>query len=52
MGGVGSGSWHRFDKKSNTDECQSIDVRYLHRQRPATAGALILLTVVAGWEAE
>jgi hypothetical protein len=31
MGGVGSGSWHRFDKKSNTDECQSIDVRYLHR---------------------
>jgi hypothetical protein len=30
MGGVGSGSWYRF-KKTTTDECQSIDVRYLHR---------------------
>jgi hypothetical protein len=31
MGGIGSGSWYRFDKKTTTDECQSIDVRYLHR---------------------
>jgi hypothetical protein len=31
MGGLGSGSWHRFNKKSTTDKCQSIDVRYLHR---------------------
>jgi hypothetical protein len=31
MGGVGSGSWYRFNKKTTTDECQSIDVRYLHR---------------------
>jgi hypothetical protein len=31
VGGVGSGSWYRFDKKTTTDECQSIDVRYLHR---------------------
>jgi hypothetical protein len=31
MGGVGSGSWYRFNKKSTTDKCQSIDVRYLHR---------------------
>ena len=31
MGGVGSGSWYRFDKKTTTDECQTIDVRYLHR---------------------
>jgi hypothetical protein len=31
VGGVGSGSWHRFDKKTITDECLSIDVRYLHR---------------------
>ncbi len=30
MGGVGSGSWYGFIKKT-TDECQSIDVRYLHR---------------------
>src|SRR3712207_9556781 len=31
MGGVGSGNHYRFDKKTTTDECQSIDVRYLHR---------------------
>jgi hypothetical protein len=31
MGGIGSGSWYRFDKKTTTDECQSIDVRHLHR---------------------
>jgi hypothetical protein len=31
VGGVGSGNWYRFDKKTTTDECQSIDVRYLHR---------------------
>ncbi len=31
MGGVGSGGWYRFDKKTTTEECQSIDVRYLHR---------------------
>jgi hypothetical protein len=31
MGGAGSGSWYRFKKKTTTDECQSIDVRYLHR---------------------
>src|SRR3712207_5922593 len=31
MGGASSGGWYRFDKKTTTDECQSIDVRYLHR---------------------
>src|SRR5215211_6823236 len=31
MGNVGSGNWYRFDKKTTIDECQSIDVRYLHR---------------------
>jgi hypothetical protein len=31
MGGVGSGNWYRFDKKTTTDECYSVDVRYLHR---------------------
>ena len=31
MGGVGSGSWYRFSKKTTTDECHSMDVRYLHR---------------------
>jgi len=32
MGGVGSGNWYRFDKKSTTGECHSVDVRYLHRE--------------------
>ena len=32
MGGVGSGTWYRFDKKTTTDECHSLDVRYLHRE--------------------
>jgi hypothetical protein len=31
VGGVGSGNWYRFDKKTITDECHSVDVRYLHR---------------------
>src|SRR5829696_5484481 len=32
MGGVGSGNWYGFDKKTTTGECHSIDVRYLHRE--------------------
>src|SRR5215210_975174 len=32
LGGVGSGNWYRFDKKSTTGECHSVDVRYLHRE--------------------
>jgi hypothetical protein len=31
VGGAGSGNWYRFNKKSTTNECQSIDIRYLHR---------------------
>lgn len=31
MGGVGSGNWYRFDKKTTTDECHGVDVRYLYR---------------------
>jgi hypothetical protein len=31
VGGVGSGNWVRLNTKSTTNECQSIDVRYLHR---------------------
>jgi hypothetical protein len=31
VGGAGSGNWYRFNKKSTADECQSIDIRYLHR---------------------
>jgi hypothetical protein len=32
MGGVGSGNWYRFDRKTTTGESQSVDVRYLHRE--------------------
>lgn len=32
MGGVGSGNWYRFDKKTTTGETQSLDVRYLNRR--------------------
>ena len=32
MGGVGSGNWYRFDKKTTVDECHNVDVRYLHRE--------------------
>jgi hypothetical protein len=32
MGGMGSGSWYRFDKKTTTQECRSLDVRKLHRE--------------------
>jgi hypothetical protein len=32
MGGEGSGNCYRFDKKTTTGECQSVDVRYLHRK--------------------
>jgi hypothetical protein len=32
MGGVGSGNWYRFDKKTTTGECHNVDVRYLHRE--------------------
>jgi len=32
VGGVGSGNWYRFDKKTTTNECHSVDVRYLHRK--------------------
>ena len=32
MGGVGSGNWYRFDKKTTIAECHSVDVRYLHRE--------------------
>jgi hypothetical protein len=32
MGGVGSSNWYRFDKKTTTGECHSVDVRYLHRE--------------------
>ena len=32
MGGIGSGNRHRFDRKTTTEETQSLDVRRLHRE--------------------
>jgi len=32
LGGLGSGNRHRFDKKTTTDECHSLDVRRLYRE--------------------
>jgi hypothetical protein len=32
VGGVGSGSWYRFNKKRTTEECRSLDVRKLHQE--------------------
>ena len=32
VGGMGSGNWYRFNKKTTTGECHSVDVRYLHRE--------------------
>jgi hypothetical protein len=38
MGGIGSGYWYRFDKKTTIGECDSVDVRYLHRKGLLTPG--------------
>ena len=32
MGGLDNGNWYRFDKKTTTDECRSLDVRRFYRQ--------------------
>ncbi len=32
MGGLGSGNRYRFDKKTTTDECHSLDVRRFYRE--------------------
>jgi hypothetical protein len=32
MGGVGSGSWYRFNTKTTVEGCHSLDVRRLHRE--------------------
>src|SRR5215210_501936 len=38
LGGVGSGNWYRYDKKTTTGECNSVDVGYLHRNGLLKAG--------------
>lgn len=39
MGGIGSGNWYRFDKKTTTGECNGLDVRRLHREGVLGPGA-------------
>lgn len=48
MGGQGSGNWYRFDKKTTTGECHSVDVRYLHRHRLLRSGGWFSLRWTMG----
>ena len=32
MGGLGSGTWYRWDKRRTLEECRRLDVRRLHRK--------------------
>lgn len=33
MGGQGSGNWYRFDSKTRIEDCLTIDVRHIDRNR-------------------
>jgi len=32
MGGIGSGNWYRWDKRTTTEEVHSVDIRYMKKQ--------------------
>jgi hypothetical protein len=44
MGGMGSGNWYRWDKKTTTEEVHRVDIRYLRKQGllgwPGATGSL------------
>ena len=43
MGGIGSGTWYRWNKRTTTEEVRRIDIRYLHKHgllEPNRAGLL------------
>src|SRR5215216_4685911 len=40
LGGLGSGNRYRFNKKTTTGECRSLDVRRLHREGLLQSGNL------------
>jgi hypothetical protein len=40
MGGIGSGDWYTFNKKTTVEECRSLDVRRLHREGLLKPGRL------------
>jgi hypothetical protein len=44
VGGIGSGSWYRFNKKTTVEECRSLDVRRLHREGLLKPGRLFSWT--------
>ncbi len=43
MGGIGSGSWYRWNKQTTVDECKRVDIRYMRKHgllKPYTMGSL------------
>ncbi|MCP4284866.1 MAG: hypothetical protein GY792_10505 [Gammaproteobacteria bacterium] len=44
MGGPGSGSWYRWNKKTTAEEVHRVDIRYMRKQgllrRPGSTGSL------------
>lgn len=44
MGGMGSGNWYRWDKKTTTEEVYRVDIRYMRKQGllrwPGATGSL------------
>jgi len=43
MGGRGSGTWYRWDKRTTCEEVKRLDIRYLHKHgllKPNRAGSL------------
>lgn len=40
MGGLGSGSWYRWDAKDTVEQCHRVDIRYLKRQSLLKPGYL------------
>jgi hypothetical protein len=45
VGGLGSGNRYRFDKKTTTDECRSLDVRRFHREGLLKSGHFLVALV-------
>lgn len=43
MGGIGSGNWYRWDKRTTIEETKRIDIRYMRKQsllEPGRSGSL------------
>ncbi len=48
MGGMGSGSWYRWDKKLTLNETNRIDIRYMRKQGMLKPGAAGILSWTSG----